>query len=73
MLTQWQTNAIELSKRCRGNPKMLELLQGLTETVNTANGWLRLPGTMMIVVAYQPGLFDKAEFDRGADWEVTDE
>jgi len=64
MLIQWYNNATELSRRCKRNPKVMEMLQSLCEAVESVNNWSDLPGSVMLVVAYQPGMFDDEDYGK---------
>jgi len=68
MLTAWQNNAGELSKHSRSNPKVREMCQQVCEALDCIQGWAKLSGSIMLVTAYQPNMFDDEEFGRGADW-----
>jgi len=69
MCRQWQANAAELHKKSKSNQKVQEMCQSLGEAMSTVEGWAQLSGTVMLVVAYQPSMFDDEEFGRGADFD----
>jgi len=69
MLVQWQNNAGELAKHSRSNPKVREMCQSLSEAVEAVVEWAELSGSIMLVAAYQPSMFDDEEFGRGADFD----
>lgn len=68
MMRQWQTNAETLYKHSRKNQKVQEMCQALSIAMESIEGWCELPGSVMLIAAYQPGMFDDDEFDRAADW-----
>jgi len=65
MMRQWQYNAAELGKKSKSNPKVREMCQQLSESMACVEEWSQLDGSIMLVAAYQPGMFDDAEFDEG--------
>jgi len=63
-LTQSVNNFSEIAKHSHSNPKVREMCQSLCEALNSIDDWSDLPGSVMVIVAYQPGMFDDDEFGR---------
>lgn len=69
-LHQLTNNLGEIHHKSRKNPRVQEMCQSISEAAVSIREWCDLPGSVMLVVAYQPSLFDDEEFGRGADWDV---
>ena len=61
MLRIWRYNVDELRKKSNSNARVLEILQSLDEAILAVEEWSALPGSIQIVLAYQPGMF--SDFD----------
>jgi len=68
-LNQHIVNLGELGKRCRHNRKVMEMTQSLATALESVDTWSELSGSIMCMVAYQPGMFDDDVFDGKADFD----
>jgi len=64
MLRIWSYNIAEARKQSLENHRVMEILQSLDEAVATIGNWAELEGSIQLIVAYQPSMFD---YDDGYD------
>jgi hypothetical protein len=63
LVRQHTVNFAELAMHSANNPKVCEMCQSLCEAYDSVDNWCDLPGSIMLVVAYQPGMFAEDPFD----------
>lgn len=63
MLRIWSYNINELRAQSKSNDKILEMLQSLDEAVAAIGSWAMLDGSIQLIVAYQPTMFEIDDFE----------